>query len=185
LGQIDGLCAVGELRWVWEESFAEDALCGCGAPFRSCPFWDAVVEEAFGSFDGVDPGGVSRLREKTDRERYLPQLIFAKSPRYRTRLMEYSRNLIRLHKAIHEVSGSQLVVDSSKDASHAYVLANIPEIQLYVVHLVRDSRAVAYSWQRKKVSHIMANEEIYMDRYGPVGSSLNWLNANLPSETLK
>ncbi len=62
LGQIDGFASFGELRHVWERNFRGNQLCGCGRPFRSCPFWNDVVEVAFGGWGGVDPlpwGGTS------------------------------------------------------------------------------------------------------------------------------
>src|ERR1019366_1995765 len=56
----------------------------------------------------------------------------------------------RLYRAIRQVAGKSVVVDSSREASQALVLARIPDIDLKVLHLVRDSRAVAFSYLRRK-----------------------------------
>jgi sulfotransferase family protein len=41
-----------------------------------------------------------------------------------------------------------VIVDSSKAPSYALLLDMIPDLDLHLVHLVRDSRGVAFSWQR-------------------------------------
>jgi hypothetical protein len=58
----------------------------------------------------------------------------------------YGVALGRLYGAIRSVSGARVIVDSSKDASHGWVLRSMGRsVDLSVLHLVRDSRAVAYS----------------------------------------
>ncbi len=67
----------------------------------------------------------------------------------RAALSEYAETWLRLYRAIHEVSGGAVVVDSSKHSSLAFVLRTEPGIDLRVVHVVRDSRGVAYSWTKE------------------------------------
>src|ERR1022692_3637443 len=64
-------------------------------------------------------------------------------------LDEYISYYARLYAAIIKVSGCELVVDSSKHPSLAHCLRWLPDVDLRVLHLVRDSRAVAYSWSRQ------------------------------------
>src|SRR4051794_15439538 len=54
LGQIEGFHSVGEMWNIWQQCFTENQLCGCGKPFHECPFWSAVVEEAFGGFERLE-----------------------------------------------------------------------------------------------------------------------------------
>jgi len=46
LGQVPGVCAVGELVHLWDRGITEDERCGCGEPFRQCPFWSQVGKTA-------------------------------------------------------------------------------------------------------------------------------------------
>jgi hypothetical protein len=46
------------------------------------------------------------------------------------------------------VSGDRVVVDSSKAPTEATILRRRTGVDVAVVHVVRDPRAVAYSWQR-------------------------------------
>jgi len=176
LGQVEGFFSVGELRHIWDRSFGENQLCGCGEPFRECAFWKAVVEEAFGGFEHVNLSEIKVLKHSVDRMRYVPRLMFPwlRSPGYRKAFSEYIEVLSRLYKAIRDVSGSEFIIDSTKDPSHGFVLSAMPDVELHVVHLVRDSRAVAYSWQRKKRRPEIHWKEEYMPRYSPLKSAWEW-----------
>lgn len=176
LGQVDGFFSAGELRHIWDRSFGENQLCGCGKPFKGCSFWKEVAEQAFGSVDRVDLNKIRTLKRSVDRMRYIPYLMSPslRPPRYQALFSEYTEILGRLYKAIRDVSGSEFIVDSTKDPSHGFVLKAMSDIELYTVHLVRDSRAVAYSWQRKKRRPEIHWKEEYMPRYSPFKSAWEW-----------
>lgn len=151
LGEVEGLFSVGELRQVWEYGFLGNKVCGCGAPFHECKVWRPVVDEAFGGIGGVDPRGMIRLRESWARTKHIPLMLTPPGRQLvERRLAEYLDVLGRLYKAIRAVTGSRVIVDSSKFPSYGYLLGMVPSVDLYAVHLVRDPRAVAYSWQRKR-----------------------------------
>jgi len=44
----------------------------------------------------------------------------------------------------------RVVVDASKHPVNAYLLGQVPSIELYILHLVRDARGVLDSWSRAK-----------------------------------
>lgn len=178
LSRTAGFCAVGELRHIWERGVAANQLCGCGAAFRECEFWRRVLQEAFGGIDRLHAERLVKLKGGVDRTRYIPSMLLGAPAAFRRRLAEYGTILTRLYRAIREVSNCRVIVDSSKEPSHGYILRTLAEVELYTVHLVRDSRAVAYSWLKKK-----QRPEIYwthelMARYTPFGSSLRWLVFN-------
>jgi hypothetical protein len=70
--------------------------------------------------------------------------------------------------AIPVATGSRVVVDSSKGPGFGTLLEGIPGVELSVVHLVRDPRAVAHS--RLKVRERRG----YELRPGPPGFALVW-----------
>jgi hypothetical protein len=181
IGSADDVFAGGELRYIWDRGLRDNQLCSCGAPFRSCPFWSAVFQKAFGGFDWLDADSMLQAQKQVDRLRYIPLLTH---PRLRTRafggrLDRYCEAMGRLYDAITAVSGASLVVDSSLDPSYAFFLAASPAIELELVHLVRDSRAVAFSWRRHRTRPEIHSRVEYVPRWSVPHASRNWLVANL------
>ena len=69
-----------------------------------------------------------------------------------------------------------MIVDSSKRFSYAVLLSLLPFVDLRVVHLVRDSRAVAYSWARSTES--IAAGRTLVSRLSPTYQSRVWTLQN-------
>ncbi len=141
LHQLPDHIGIGELFYLWRNGLAHDGLCACSASFSECPFWSEVGRVAFGGWDRTDPDHVMRLQEQVDRTSRLPLLISPIRPRrFAAQLEEYSEILRRLYSGIVTVSGQSVVVDSSKRPSLAYILRTMPDVDLSVVHVVRDPR---------------------------------------------
>ena len=148
-------------------------------------FWSAVGEKAFGGWDRIDVDAVLRLQRSVDRQRYLPLMIFSRlSGRYTRRLAEYQRLMARLYRAIGEVGNARVVVDSSKHVSDAYILRSARSMQLFIAHLVRDSRGVAYSWTKEVEKPEIVHGGSPMRRFHPGRMGLRWVGFNLLFELL-
>jgi hypothetical protein len=139
-----------------------------------------VGRKAFGGWDALDLQEVLRLRYALDRA-WSPAFLLAPRafPKTGRRLGTYLEILRSLYGAIREVSGASVIVDSSKLPSHALLLRTIPDIDLRLVHLVRDSRGVAFSWQKQlKSADAGDGEAKYLDRYSPVSASARYVLYN-------
>lgn len=185
LGQVDGYFAVGELRYLWQRGIVENRLCGCSRRFADCPVWTAVLDAAFGDHDGVDSEIMIGHQRRGSRARHLPLLLATRHrPHLLTsRLGGYPDALARLYPAIAEVTASRVIVDSSKLPTYGYLLETIGSLDLYVVHLVRDPRATAYSWTRRKVQPDRGSFG-YMESQSPLKSSLLWDLWNVTVEAI-
>ena len=174
LGQVDGFFPGSELWYIWERGLLEDRLCGCGAPFRECPFWTELFRHAYGGMDIIDAEQMNQAILSGSRTRQFP-LYWTTAGRQRlTKRLEPALETIEtLYRTLREHTGSQIIVDSSKSPGYGYMLDLIPEIELYVIHLIRDPRAVSYSWQRKK-KQIDSKTKIHMSKINPVKSALLW-----------
>jgi hypothetical protein len=174
LGELPGACPAGEVVHLWQRGIRDGERCGCGQPFPECPFWQKVGASAFGGWDHVDVDRVARLRARVDRARFLP-VLSAQTLRRRflPLLDEYVSYYARTYSAIAEVSGSSVVIDSSKHASLAFCLSSSPALDLRVVHVVRDSRAVAYSWS-KVVQRPEGAAGTRMSRYSAASAAARW-----------
>jgi hypothetical protein len=182
--QVTGL---GEVVHLWERSLVKDELCGCGEPFSACPFWVEVGRRAFGGWSRIDPHRVGSLRTRIDRASRAPRLALRLGrASWRADLDEYGSYYSRLYRAAAEVSGATVVVDSSKQASLPYVLMHQTDLDLRVLHCVRDARAVAYSWTRTVARpEARTSADGTMQRYAPAQLSSSWILHNLVVEGLR
>ncbi|GIF12386.1 sulfotransferase [Actinoplanes teichomyceticus] len=171
LGELPGICALGEVVHLWQRDLRDDERCGCGSRFSGCTFWQRVGERAFGGWANVDVDRVHTLRDGVERTRHIPRLASAAQPAAQVR--EYASYYSRVYAAAAEVSGAKLVVDSSKHSALAHVLRAAGDIDLRVVHVVRDARGVAYSWT-KRVARPETDGADEMTRYSPGRSALLW-----------
>lgn len=178
LGQLDGWFAVGELRYIWDRGLVKNRLCGCGVPFRECEEWQRILDRAFGGMDRIDALRMSELTE-TFRIRDLPATLVP-AVRHRTlaRLRPFLADLERLYTAIQQTTGCRVIVDSSKNPSYGYLVKRLPGVRTYVLHMVRDSLPVAYSWSQRK--YFQPGER--MPSKTPVEAALQWDARNLTAE---
>lgn len=178
LAQLDQTVALGEVVHLWERGLGRDELCACGQAFSACPFWTAVGDVAFGGWDRVDLDRVRHLAEAVDRQRHIPRSTRRHpTPEFAGLAREYAGYFRAVHRAAAQVSGARVVVDSSKEIPTALALSHLDDVDLRVLHVVRDARGVAYSWS-KTVARPEAGGEA-MPRFSPVRSTTFWLSGNL------
>jgi hypothetical protein len=178
IGELGDACAVGELVHMWERGLVNNELCGCGQPFRDCPFWTEVGQVAFGGWESFDDGHALTLKFAVDRNRNLPRLLlFWRFGAFRRQLGEYVALYDAIYRAVGQVSGARLIVDSSKHASLALCLRRASRSRIRIAHVVRDSPAVVYSWT-KVVARPESDGEI-MTRYTPWRAAMWWNAYNL------
>jgi hypothetical protein len=181
LGEVDRMTPVGELRYIWDRGLRDDELCGCGARFSECAFWQEVGRVAFGGWDSLDGEEMRRLDHAVTRHRYLPFMLAPRLSRgYAAKLERYADLLARLYAAVREVSGSEMIVDATKDPSFAFVLRRVPGLRFRVLHIVRDSRGAAFSWSKtvKRPERTSGTDEL-MPKYGAAHAGLRWVAYNL------
>jgi len=170
LGRLDGWFSMGEFRLFWH-ALRDHWRCGCGEDVEHCPVWSAVLAQA-------RPAPVTEvltdLRE-TVRVRRVPALV---APRllggHQAARNRFAATLADIYSSTQRVTGARVLVDSSKDPMYGLVMSSLPGVRVHVVHLVRDSRAVTWSWQRKKARPEIAKKEAFLPQHGPLHTSLEW-----------
>lgn len=183
LGQLPSVISCGEIRHIWDEALEQNPLCSCGAPFGLCSVWRRVGEVAFGGWDAPAVAEFVRLQRRLDRTKYIPAILLSRQLGWPSRwIRAYTDGLSRLYRGIQEVSGASVIVDSSKFPSAALLLALCGTIDLRVVHLVRDSRGVAYSWSKSVVKPDTSRP---MPTYHPVAIGARWVYLNLAFSVLR
>ena len=174
LGELPGVCALGEVVHLWQRDIRADERCGCGSRFSACAFWERVGALAFGGWHKVDVYRVLALQAAVERTRHIPRLAAPRLPDdYRDQVQEYAGYYAAVYRAAAEVTGASVLVDSSKHSALAHCLRWSPDIDLRVAHVVRDPRGVAHSWT-KVVARPETDGESEMTRYSPGRSALLW-----------
>ncbi len=166
---------IGELVHLWERGVIQDNLCGCGDRFSECEFWSAVGEEAFGGWHQISGERMRTLQLRSDRTRHIPSLLLAQKSRFfATSTEQYGAVVSRVLRAVLKVSGKPMIIDTSKHVSTALLLCQQSEIDLRILHIIRDPRGVANSW-----SKVVERPEVVggaeMDRLHPGRVGLRWL----------
>jgi hypothetical protein len=179
LGSVPGAFSTGELRYLYERGVGEHGDCGCGAPVTTCDVWSAVLDPERHTL--ADAHATTRLIDRFARARHTRSLL--RSSRERAQETTGLRDLVdrfgELYSAVEDVTGCDVIVDSSKWPSHAALLRLVPNVEPVYVHLVRDPRAVAYSWSRAK-----PGPDRDIPPCGTLFSSAKWVQWNLACEQI-
>ena len=156
LGQAEGVFFAGELAHT-ARALERDQVCGCGRPLRECPVWSPV-------FERVDTDEL-RLEHSDERARAVLRHaladhgVGARSERLDRSMQAFATT----SKLLAESTGARIIVDSSKSPAYGRLLHDAPGIELYVLHVVRDPRGTAWSWQKAVDLH-----------WGPTAVSFIW-----------
>lgn len=162
----------GEIKNLWERGVLEDRKCACGEPFSTCTFWSQVIQKAFGKVDDQMARHLSAIATQTTRYRNYFKLRKASRAGQGYVPENYLEALGRLYHSISNAAGGKIIIDSSKLAAYARLLMMLPDVDLFYVNLIRDPRAVVYSWQKKVKYEPGSTRE--MDRIGAARASLIW-----------
>ena len=154
------VCTVGELK-ITSLGNVDAYRCSCLARVRECPFWSGIKEDMAKRgipFDIANPGTDLRSRASP----YIYRLL---RPLHRGPVLEWIRDLLlalspswRVHRqriqsingnlmsCVLARSGKRVIVDSSKDGIRLKYLLRDPALDVRVVRLVRDGRAVTLTY---------------------------------------
>ncbi|OLB78468.1 MAG: sulfotransferase family protein [Actinobacteria bacterium 13_2_20CM_2_71_6] len=177
LNELPGVLHVGELHYLWQNGVLRhgtNSSCGCGADVTACPLWSGVLD-TLGLSDlttraeqmmGWQRAGL-RTRHVKDR------LAGARRGSHPAPVRAAVDQTVALYRALAERGAERLIVDSSKYPAEAAALLGRPELDVRILHTIRDPRATAYSYQRSKE---------YISPMSPAESTAHWVGFNLASE---
>ena len=184
LGQLDGYFAVGELWNLWRRGLLERRRCGCGEVVPECPVWREVLLRVFSAPVPADEAhrldALARHRLKTRR---LGTVLAGYGRPPEEDGDDYRQVLLRLYRAISEVTGCRVIVDSSKGPEYALLLGSLPDVDVSIVNVVRDPRAVAFSAQRTVPLREFDGKRLMQQAPAWV-SARRWLKAQLVTGTV-
>lgn len=143
LGEIDECVNVGEIQFLISGLIPQGPACGCGKPVKECGFWNEIQKTI--------PIEVQGYVKRWIAKRRLSLILASFLGRYRSeQFQHFLPDLKAVNEEVARRAGCRVIVDCSKWPLHLFALTQIPDIELYVLHLVRDPQAVVWSWSRKK-----------------------------------
>jgi hypothetical protein len=160
LGAHPEVTTVGELK-ATNLGDVDRYRCSCGAFVRQCPFWQSVIYEMVwrGEVFDLTRAGTD-FRESGSRwadfllkplvrgpfQETLRDLALNLSPSWWKRYPDIRKRNLTLVEIISDLTGSEIIVDSSKIGIRLKYLLRIPEFEVKVIRLIRDGRAVATTY---------------------------------------
>ncbi len=153
LTQHPSVFNLGQLRDLWK-SYDRDQPCSCGSKLSACPVYSPVIPALFGEDTSQ---GLSEMKQ-------LMRAFFKEAASHadwsnadtvdqlRQNHRDFLSKLGKVIQALQSRTGIHNFVDTSKSPEMALAFSLACGIRVRVVNLVRDPRAVACSWRKKKKS---------------------------------
>ena len=184
LGELPGFFAAGEVRFLWERT-VQGRLCGCRSPVASCQVWGKVLS-VVRERGGATPEEMLAADRAVLRPHHLPSLLMRRPGNVAgdPSLLRYATTLRTTYEALAEVTGTDIIVDTSKRPTNGAVARLLPGIEVKFLHLVRDPRGVAYSQSRSKPNPDGAPSG-RMATLSPVTSCALWSATNVMGDALR
>lgn len=163
-----------------------DYRCSCGLQARMCPFWLRVRDQMASQGFGLDIGDFG-TRFEYPQSRFVNRVLGAEhrgpvleairdgvlrlSLGWQREFQAIAERNVALMRTVIELCNSEVLIDSSKVPQRLKFLLRIPELDVKVIHLVRDGRGVAHTcirdegWSAEKSAFewrrgIMAEENL-------------------------
>jgi hypothetical protein len=161
LGSHPEIATVGELKFT-SLGALERYRCSCREEIQKCGFWKEIVSDmrsrgntfdlrnAGTDFRSVDSAYARNLLRPLHRGKGLELVrdaALSLSPIWRREYREIQARNSALIRSISACTGKRIVVDTSKIAIRLKYLLRNPDIEISVVRLIRDGRAVALTYK--------------------------------------
>jgi len=157
------IVSVGELgRLITKKT---DRRCSCGESLSKCYFWvqffktletDSGVKYKSFNYENHFLKQLFNVKKSNVIVESLRQIILSQNPFYQRKLMAASRFYVEAVKTIQKISNTKILADTSKSITRFEILNNIPDLDLYLIWLVRDVRGYVNSAKRKDRNSEMA-----------------------------
>ena len=174
MGSFEKFVAVGELHNIFDADLSKRHPCGCGRPVEECELWGPVLRRAFGDAWSAEAARMRASRAAWDHVQNTQKILRGQDKGGQVAF--YIQGVERLYGAIAEETGARVIVDSSKRPQVAALLLRLQGIDPYLVQLIRDPRAVAFSWARSR-------DELV--KHGSLYSSTRWVMRNTAADRVR
>lgn len=179
LGNHERVFGSGELEMLFKD-IVDRGRCTCGEPYDVCPLWGKVLSELDTSIAGFNPyelaPALARFESTLGR--------YSRVGRASETAAKFGEVWSGVITAAARLARADVVVDSSKSSRgssrRALGLVRRARLDVAMIHLVRDPRAVLYSeWGRGNNDEIEARRRNERSILGVLQPLIGWSMANL------
>jgi len=171
------IMGAGELARIFDQ-WNQKQKCSCGEYYQDCAFWSQVMAKFQTELPDITLEDAARITLSVEK---VTNLWRFSANRFCSMEKMYGRIWRILLEAIVTVNNAPVVVDSSKSTrvvtARPLALAKFSQIPVKIIHLVRDPRAVTWSYLRGSNRKLEAGEPAKM-RGGVPRVVLSWMITN-------
>lgn len=146
LANNPGITGVGELKHIFRDGFLRDLPCACGRSGRQCELWSAVLQST--GWNRSDWREIGQAIEKFESHRRFP-LVWAGVGTASAK-RRYRQASVALFDAIGAAQHSQVIVDSSKYAGRALMLARLLPGRVKVLCITRSASGMLQAFAKQQ-----------------------------------
>lgn len=146
LGEVPGFFNAGEAGYnlfAKEREERQSTPCGCGQSAGQCPFWTDIIS-------GISP----EVQQYWRRIKWLRFHFLLRSLQRMWRpgaeRTDIGSTMAATYAEIRRKAGCQAIVDASKSTIMAALLSRSPDLELYLIHLVRHPYGLVSSFGRRE-----------------------------------
>jgi hypothetical protein len=136
---------LGQLRHLWR-SYADDEPCSCGQNLSHCQIYGGKVDD----LSSMQELGKAFFKDAAAQSNWSDAPSRAKLQEQHS---DYLSGISAVLQHIEQTTQVTHFVDSSKAPELALAFSLLPDVELYLLNLVRDPRAVVCSWYKRKKSY--------------------------------
>jgi hypothetical protein len=145
LSQDNTVFNLGQLRHLWR-GLEHDDPCSCGNTLRSCPVYGGAARQDLTEMQQL---AKAFLKDAASRNDWGNERVRADLKKEHTRFLGGMQDILdRIAGTTH----ASTFIDTSKAPEVALAFELLDGVELYLLNLVRDPRAVACSWYKRKKS---------------------------------
>ena len=152
--------------------------------FESVQFGTRFSTMRLEDTSNIDAGELLKLRERFNSKHLPLMLTSGLREQLLKRAGEFPSMVERLYHGIASATGSRIIVDSSKEPHYSYILRTRPSLDVFFLHLVRDPRAVAYSWRAHQKKETGLSYDSWMESRGAMVSSTYFDVSNVAAQLM-
>lgn len=182
LSNILGSTSVGECSRYWTRWIEGESYCGCDEKITVCPMWSKITQKLQESLPSYKH---DQFFKELQEIQYFKNFKKIKNLNKTKEGKAFLNVIASLYHHISEISGSKIIIDSSKSISWARLLQQIQNVDVKVLHLERSLVEVANSWKKEIILPEYKDKRVFMPKKSNFLIIKTWLKVKLLSRYLK